>query len=89
MFLDFFDENKTELEEMKAHYRRGGLGDGVVKKRLVEILDALITPIRDRRRMYESDPAQVDLFLKEGTAKARAVAQSKITEVKAAMRLIY
>jgi tryptophanyl-tRNA synthetase len=89
LFLDFFDESKTELEELKAHYRRGGLGDGVVKKRLVEILDALISPMRERRRAYEGDPGQVASLLRDGTEKARSVASSKLAEVKRAMRLLY
>ncbi len=48
-YLDAFDPNKEELEELKAYYRRGGLGDGTVKKRLEGILKELIGPIRERR----------------------------------------
>ena len=47
-YLDAFDPNKEEVEELKAHYRRGGLGDGTVKKRLEGVLKELITPIRER-----------------------------------------
>ena len=48
-FLDIFDPNKAEVEELKAHYRRGGLGDGVLKKRLTDILEGMIAPMRQRR----------------------------------------
>lgn len=89
MFLDLFDPNKTELEELKAHYRRGGLGDGVLKKRLFEILEALIAPIRTRRKEFEADPAFVKQVLVDGTRAAREVAAQKMGEMKAAMKLVY
>jgi tryptophanyl-tRNA synthetase len=89
MFLDFFDPNKEELSELKAHYRRGGLGDGQTKKRLVEILDNLISPIRARRQQYETDIPYVKSLLKEGSHTARALVSQKVTEAKEAMKLIY
>ncbi len=55
-YLDAFDPNKEEVEELKAHYRRGGLGDGTVKKRLEGVLKELITPIRERRMELAKDP---------------------------------
>ncbi|HFF4556963.1 TPA: tryptophan--tRNA ligase, partial [Acinetobacter baumannii] len=55
-YLDAFDPNKEEVEELKAHYRRGGLGDGTVKKRLEGVLKELITPIRERREELAKDP---------------------------------
>lgn len=88
-FLDYFDANKEELENLKAHYRRGGLGDGVLKKRLIEILDALIAPMRTRREQYQKDPAFIQDILKQGTFQAREVAARKMDQVKAAMKLSY
>lgn len=87
MFLDFFDPNKEELEELKAHYRRGGLGDSTVKKRLFEILDNLIAPIRERRTAYEKDLGYVREVLETGTEKARDVVAAKVKEAKEAMKL--
>lgn len=87
-FLDYFDQDKPELEDLKAHYRRGGLGDGVLKKRLTGILDDFIAPIRLKRREFESDPMYVRGLLGEGTALARSVAARKMEEVKRAMKLI-
>jgi tryptophanyl-tRNA synthetase len=86
-FLDFFDPNVTELAALKDHYRRGGLGDGVVKKRLVEILDALIAPMRDRRARYAADPGFVQQLLAEGTREARQVVITKMEETRKAMGL--
>lgn len=89
MFLDFFDPNKAEVEELKAHYRRGGLGDGVVKKRLIEVLDSVIAPMRTRRKRYEADRQFVREILKAGTNEARAVVAKKVDTVKKAMKLDY
>lgn len=89
LFLDYFDPDKNALEELKAHYRRGGLGDGVLKKRLAALLDELLEPIRTRRRQFEKDPGYVRQILRDGTEKARAVAARKLSEAKEAMKLIY
>jgi len=89
IYLDAFDQNKTALAEMKAHYVRGGLGDGVVKKRLEECLQELIKPIRERRLALAEDRGYVFQMLKEGTEKAREVAAKTTAEVKAALGLAY
>jgi len=86
-YLDAFDPDKLALTEMKAHYVRGGLGDGVVKKRLEECLQELITPIRERRLELAQDRAHVLQILKAGTEKAREVAAKTTSEVKAALGL--
>ena len=74
---------------MKDHYSRGGLGDVKVKKRLFEVLAAELAPIRKRREEYAKDPQFVMDMLKEGTDKAREVAATTLSEVKAAMRINY
>ncbi|HEY8271687.1 MAG TPA: tryptophan--tRNA ligase [Pseudobdellovibrionaceae bacterium] len=87
-FLDIFDPNKTELEELKAHYRRGGLGDGSLKQRLTDVLEDLIAPIRKRRQDYEQDPAEVMSICMKGSVKARECAQQTTKEVREVMALI-
>lgn len=89
MFLDFFDPDEAELERLKNHYRRGGLGDGVVKKRLVEVLDSFLSPIREKRRQYQADTDFVRKVLREGTVQAREAVATKLAEAKRAMKLTY
>jgi tryptophanyl-tRNA synthetase len=81
-YLDAFDPNKEELEELKAHYRRGGLGDGTVKKRLEGILKDLIAPIRERRNELSKDPDYIMDVLKAGTQKCQVITQTTLDEVK-------
>jgi tryptophanyl-tRNA synthetase len=88
-FLDFFDPDKVALEELRARYQRGGLGDGQLKKRLVEILDSLISPMRQRRQQYESNIPFVMATLREGTLDARAKVAKKVSEVRTALKLNY
>ena len=88
-YLDIFDHNKTELEELKAHYRRGGLGDVVIKRRLMAILEDVLAPIRTRRRELACDPQHVMSLLHEGSLKARAAAEVTMAKVRKAMRIDY
>ena len=74
---------------MKAHYRRGGLGDTVVKKHLTEVLLAELDPIRTRREEFAKDPAEVIRMLQEGTQAARQAAAQTLKEVRHAMRIDY
>lgn len=89
IYLDAFDTDKAALEEMKAHYVRGGLGDSIVKKRLEAVLQEMLAPIRARREEFAKDKGQVMQMLKEGTARAREVAAKTADEVKAALGLNY
>ena len=88
-YLDAFDPDQPGLEAMKAHYRKGGLGDMAVKNRLLDVLIAALDPIRERRRVVAGDPAQVMELLREGTRTAREVAAQTLKEVRQAMRLEY
>ena len=81
-YLDAFDPNKEEVEELQAHYRRGGLGDGTVKKRLEGVLKELITPIRERREELAKDPDYIMDVLRQGTDKCRIITQQTLDEVK-------
>lgn len=72
-YLDVFASDKNAVEEMKEHYKRGGLGDVKVKKYLNEILQAELEPIRNRRIEFEKDIDAVYKMLKDGSNKAREV----------------
>ncbi len=89
IYLDAFDPDSTVVEELKAHYQRGGLGDSVVKKRLNETMQAFLEPIRTRREEFARDPAQVMEIVQKGTQHANQVANQTLTEVRQAMRLDY
>lgn len=84
-YLDFFDPDKAEVERLKDHYRRGGLGDGVVKKRLTEILNATLDPIRTARATFAADPAELKRILKAGTDSAAAVIAENMTKIREAI----
>lgn len=88
-YLDAFDPDTESVEAFKAHYARGGLGDSVVKKRLNEVLQHFLEPIRRRRQEYASDPAAVWEILKKGTARAYEAAEQTLSEVRKAMHLDY
>ncbi|MBU1202493.1 tryptophan--tRNA ligase [Patescibacteria group bacterium] len=88
-YLDAFDPDKEALEAMKDHYRRGGLGDVKVKKRLQEVLLAELDPIRARREELAKNLDAVMCILKEGTEVARKVAAETINEVRKAMHIDY
>lgn len=89
MYLDIFDKDAAEVARLKEHYQRGGLGDMVLKKRLIEILNNFLDPIRHRRKMFEQDPEHVMKILLDGTAKTRLVAHETMREVRKAMHLNY
>ena len=79
----------ANLEEMKAHYTRGGLGDVKCKKFLNEIMQETLEPIRVRRHELEKDIPAIYDILKKGSEKARETAAQTLAEVKAAMRINY
>lgn len=88
-YLDAFCKDKDALEEMKAHYRRGGLGDVKVKRYLNDILQAELDPIRARRKELEQNPDYIYEILKKGSERARAVAAQTLSEVRDAMGIEY
>lgn len=77
------------LDELKAHYRRGGLGDVKVKRFLEAILQEELAPIRERRKHFEQDIAAIYDILKKGSEAARTVAAATLDEVKSAMKINY
>lgn len=88
-FLDAFEPDLQKVGELKTHYRRGGLGDSVVKRLLNDRLQSLIEPIRARRRELAEDRAEVVAILRRGTMRAREVAEQTLSEVKSALGLTY
>jgi len=89
IYHDAFNPDSARVEEMKALYRAGGIGDVQVKKELVVALNAFLDPIRERRQAAAQHPDQIDAMLIEGTRQARAVARETLTEVREAMRINY
>ena len=79
----------ANLDELKAHYTRGGLGDVKVKKFLNNIIQEELEPIRKRRKEYEKDIPEVYNILRKGTEAAREVAANTLSEVKSAMKINY
>lgn len=77
------------LDELKAHYRRGGLGDVKVKKFLIAILEEELSPIRARRKEWEQNIPEVYRLLKDGSDAARAVAAETLADVRRAMKINY
>lgn len=87
-FTEFLPEYKN-LDELKAHYQRGGLGDVKVKKFLNNVIQKELEPIRTRRKMWEQHVPDVYEILKKGTAEAREVAAKTMHNVRTAMKINY
>lgn len=87
-FAEFLPEYQN-LDELKAHYQRGGLGDVKVKKFLNNVIQSELEPIRTRRKEWETKVPEVYEILKTGTAKAREVASQTLTNVRKAMKINY
>lgn len=85
IFHETFNSDTQWVAEAEERYRQGQIGDVEAKKRLIEILVALIEPIRQRRLVYEQDPGQVLQVLRAGTEKANQVAQETLKLAKKAM----
>lgn len=87
-FAEFLPEY-ANLDELKAHYRRGGLGDMKVKRFLNNVLQAELEPIRKRREEYQKDIPYVYEILRKGSEKAERVAAQTLKDVKTAMKINY
>ena len=87
-FAKFLPEYEN-LDQMKDHYRRGGLGDGTCKKFLFNIMEDLLQPMRERRAEYEKNIPQVYEILRKGSEAARAEAAKTLAEVRKAMKIDY
>ena len=87
-FKNFWPEYQN-LDELKDHYRRGGLGDMKCKKFLNEVLNQFLEPMRQRRHEFEQDIPEIYNILKKGTEKAREVGAQTMDEVRRAMQIDY
>ena len=88
-YLDAFHPDKALVAEMKAHYRRGGLGDMRCKQELNDCLQSLLAPMRELRQAAIADKGQLLALLHRGTLQARALTDEVLAEVKGAMGLDY
>ena len=87
-FEEFLPEYKN-LDELKDHYRRGGLGDVKIKRFLINVLNRELSPIRQKRKYYEERMDEVYNILKEGTEKAIIACNETVEKVKNAMGINY
>ena len=82
IFHDTFNTDKAWVEQAKERYRAGSIGDVECKKCLIEVLNELLEPIRQRRVEYASDPSQVLQVLRDGAEKANAIASATLMKAK-------
>jgi tryptophanyl-tRNA synthetase len=87
--LNVFHKDKTELDELKARYRAGKVGDVEVKRLLADSLNAYLTPLRERRTSYYAQPSLLMEILYSGTARARTIAHTTLEEVYEKMGLMH
>jgi tryptophanyl-tRNA synthetase len=88
-FHEAFNPDKTWVAEHQELYRQGKVGDVAIKRKLIEILNAILDPIRQRRKHYEDRPADVLAALEQGTANANRIAEETLALAKKAMRQDY
>ena len=86
-YLDAFDPDREAVAELKAHYRKGGLGDMVLKRRLTTILQATIAPIRERRAALGRDVDTIMDILRTGSQRGREVSEQTKDEIVAGLGL--
>jgi tryptophanyl-tRNA synthetase len=88
-YHDVFNPNKEEVEELKDRYRKGAVGDVEVKQLLFNALNSFLSPIRERRLEFQSNPKHVYEIIIEGTRQGRELARATMDEVRAAMKIAY
>ena len=89
MYHDAFNSDTAEVEDLKARYRAGRVGDVEVKTKLASALNSALDPIRERRREVLANPGRVREIAVEGSRKARAIAQATMERVRASVQLRY
>lgn len=88
IYLNAFHADKNEIKDFEDRYKKGKIGDIEIKKRLAEILNQFLEPIRQNRKKYESNPSLVYSILKEGTKNGRAKVKETMDIVRKALKLI-
>lgn len=89
VFHDTFNSDQQWIDETKDRYRAGAVGDVECKKKLIEVLVALLEPMQKRRAEYEKDPQQVLNVLRDGAERANAIANETLLMVKGAVKQVY
>ncbi len=89
LYHDAFNPDRAEVEDLKARYRAGRVGDVEVKQKLARALNEVLEPIRARRAALAAKPGYVREILEEGSRRARAVARETMARVRDAVRLTY
>ena len=89
IYHDAFNPDTAEVDDLKARYRAGRVGDVEVKDKLARALNAMLEPMRERRAAVRSRPGRIREILEEGSSRARAIAQEKMQRVREAVRLSY
>jgi len=87
-YLDAFGTDLKKIQELKDHYRRGGLGDSVVKKYLLDVILKFMEPLQKRRRSFAENPQEVLAILKRGTDYANEVTNQTLSEVRKAVGIL-
>jgi tryptophanyl-tRNA synthetase len=89
MYHDAFNTNVAEVDDLKARYRAGKVGDVEVKTKLAAALNAALEPVRERRRAVMARPDDIRELLVEGSRRAKVIAQATMDRVRDAMKLRY
>jgi tryptophanyl-tRNA synthetase len=89
MYHDAFNSNTAEVEDLKARYRAGRVGDVEVKTKLAAAMNAALEPMRERRRDIMARPERIREIAIEGSRKARTIAQDTMERVRDAVKLRY
>ena len=89
MYHDAFNPDTAQVEDLKARYRAGTVGDVEVKQKLARALNAMLEPMRERRGEVMARPERIREIAVEGSKKARAVAHETMERVRDALRLRY
>ena len=89
MYHDTFNANTAEVEDLKARYRAGNVGDVEVKTKLAAAMNAMLEPMRERRRAVMAKPDRIREIAVEGSRKARVIAQATMERVRDAVKLRY
>ena len=89
MYHDAFNADAAEVEDLKARYRAGKVGDVEVKTKLARAVNAVLEPLRDRRRDVMARPERIREIVVEGSRRARIIAQATMERVRDAVKLRY
>jgi tryptophanyl-tRNA synthetase len=89
MYHDAFNPDTAEVDDLKARYRVGKVGDVEVKTKLAAAINVLLEPMRERRAALLAQPGRIQEIVSEGSARARTIAEETMAKVRAAVRLDY